>query len=449
MEQNSFNKDLLAFIQQSPTPFHAVKNIKSALEQAGFHELKEMDHWPKDLLGDFYIVRNDSSLIALCLKPEQSLIQDGIRLVGAHTDSPCIIIKPGSQLKKHNALQLNIEVYGGALLHTWFDRDLSIAGRVHYTEVKHHIKAQNQIKERLIDLKSPIATIPSLAIHLNREANNNSSVNPQKDIAPILLQHPTLLKHPTKAENLSLEDLILSELNSSTSTTTLLDHALYLYDTQPPKMTGLNQSLISSARIDNLAGCFVGLHSLLSASNSLPAKTATQVLVCHDHEEVGSQSYHGANSHFVKDVLQRLAKTPANYNQMMAHSMMISVDSAHAVHPNFADKHDGLHMPILNGGPVIKYHASQRYATNSLTSSLIKALAATNKIPLQYFTMRNDMGCGSTIGPMSAAHLGIRTLDIGIPQWAMHSIRETAGAEDAFQLNALLKAFYNTPSLPA
>ena len=299
-----------------------------------------------------------------------------------------------------------------------------------------------------IDLKHPIATIPSLAIHLNREANKKSSINAQTDITPILLQHPDLTSNATpNTKEETLDSLLKTALSDAgvTDVTEILDHELFFYDTQPPALTGLNQNMISSARLDNLAGCYIGLQSLIQSTHELKPC----MLVCHDHEEVGSQSHHGADSHFVRDILQRLTKNAETYSQVTANSLLVSVDSAHAIHPNFPSKHDAEHGPILNAGPVIKYNASQRYATNSQTSSLFLQLAKEENQPIQQFAMRNDMGCGSTIGPMSSAHLGMRSIDVGIPQWGMHSIREVAGAKDAFGLTNVLSRFYKLDDINA
>ncbi len=426
MNNNDFNTGLLDFIQQSPTPFHAVQNMVNTLENAGFQRLDEQSAWfvqEKQVEGRYFVTRNDSSIVAFDIK--QPLLEQGIRMVGAHTDSPCLKVKPNPEIIKQGYLQLGVETYGGVLLNPWFDRDLSLAGRVSYVD-----EAGNMAHE-LVNWEKAIAVIPSLAIHLDREANDKRSINKQQHLPPVLMR---VSDHQT-----SLNDLLLEQLNKESSkAASILGYELSFYDVQPPAIVGLNGDFIASARLDNLLSCYTGLMALIHDEN-----TQNMLLVCNDHEEVGSVSAAGAQGNFLESVLQRLTGNHEAFARLMAASVMISVDNAHAVHPNFADKHDANHGPIINDGPVIKINANQRYASNSETSAMFKQWCASADVPVQSFVVRADMGCGSTIGPITANNLGVRTVDVGVPTFAMHSIRELAGTKDAAYLYLVLKQYFN------
>jgi len=429
MKQDDFNHKLLSFLSQSPTPFHAVQQMSHLLDQAGFSQLKMADTWSLQNNGRYYATANDSALIAFTLG-SSPLETTGIRMVGAHTDSPCLKVKPLADKHSDTYLQVGVEVYGGALLNPWFDRDLSLAGRVQY-------RTQQKQCSALIDFKHPIASIPSLAIHLDREANKNRSINPQKHLSPLILQH-------NKNTKMTFSDLLLSQLKQQhpeLDPQEILTYDISLYDTQPATLTGFNQEFIASARLDNLVSCYTGLMSILESPQQ------PSLLVCNDHEEVGSVSTSGAQGPLLQSVLERLSHSTESYQRMIASSVLISADNAHATHPNYADKHDAQHLIHINQGPVIKYNASQRYASNDETAALFIHLCNEQHIPYQQFVMRSDMGCGSTIGPMTSAAIGVRTLDIGIPSLAMHSVREMMGNQDAFWLFSVLKAFYQrTPT---
>ncbi|ARN75368.1 M18 family aminopeptidase [Oceanicoccus sagamiensis] len=426
MDLQQFNTDLLTFLQSSPTPFHAVETMTKHLQAAGFSPLQEGDDWPVPQAGSaykYYIVRNDSSIVAVN-GGGQSPVSSGFRMVGAHTDSPCLKVKPQPELNNKGYFQLGVEVYGGALLNPWFDRDLSLAGRVSYQN------DQGQLCSALIDFERAIAVIPSLAIHLDREANSKRAVNAQKDIPPLLMR--------SDEPSTDFRELLLAQLtlqHPAVKATKILDYELSFYDVQPPAVIGLKDEFIASARLDNLLSCYIGLQALLTAGEQ------NCVLVCNDHEEVGSQSSAGAQGPMLKSVLRRLLASESDFVRAMDSSVMISVDNAHGVHPNFSDKHDGNHGPILNQGAVIKINANQRYASNSETSSLFRHWSEAAGQPVQAFVVRSDMGCGSTIGPITAGELGVKTVDIGVPTFAMHSIRELAGSQDAYSLFRVLEVF--------
>ncbi|MFT6916874.1 MAG: aspartyl aminopeptidase [Motiliproteus sp.] len=444
MQADRFNPSLLRFLQRSPTPFHATRELAEQLLAAGFEALDETLCWSLQAGGRYFVTRNDSSIIAFVLPMNADLAETGVRMVGAHTDSPCLKVKPTPERVKEGYFQLGVEVYGGALLNPWFDRDLSLAGRLSYLD------PSGQLAHALIDFKEPVAVVPSLAIHLDRSANEEHTINPQQHL-------PLVLSIASKESKPQLRQLLLEQLRrQGTTAEEVLDFEICCYDTQPPALIGLHKEFIASARLDNLLSCFIGLQSLLQAlapdkqgmentalnSQALNIQEQGMLLICSDHEEVGSLSNAGANGPFLEQVLERMVPGTEDRLRMLARSVMISADNAHGIHPNFSDKHDANHGPLLNGGPVIKVNANQRYATTSATSALFRQLARLEGVPVQTFTVRSDMGCGSTIGPLTAAKVGVETLDIGVPTFAMHSIRELAGSEDGFSLFKVLRRFY-------
>ncbi|WP_299177455.1 M18 family aminopeptidase [uncultured Neptuniibacter sp.] len=416
--------DLQQFLAASPTPFHAVAEMSKRLEKVGFTQLLETDQWNLEKGGRYFTLRNGSSIVAWVMPQNRELVESGIRMVGAHTDSPCLKVKPQPELHKHGYHQLGVEVYGGVLLNPWFDRDLSMAGRVSY------LSKDGDRLNALVDFKKPVAVIPSLAIHLDREANSSRKINAQTFLPVILGQGE---------EKSDFKQLLAEQMRAegNHSVEKVLDYEISLYDTQPPSLIGLSEEFLVSARLDNLLSCYMGLAALLEADTAEGA-----LLVCNDHEEVGSMSAAGAQGPMLSQVIERMVPEAEARIRMINRSMMISADNAHGIHPNFADKHDANHGPLLNAGPVIKLNANQRYATNSETSALFRDLAMTEEVEVQAFVVRSDMGCGSTIGPITASELGVKTLDIGVPQFAMHSIREMAGAQDIQSLTRVLVKYF-------
>ena len=437
MNSHDFNTRLINFLNDSPTPFHATASMVSQLKAAGFSELKETAPWHLEKNKSYFVVRNQSSIIAFTTGNE-NYTEQGFRMVGAHTDSPCLKVKPHADIHHHHCFQLGVETYGGVLLAPWFDRDLSMAGRISWSDGQ-------KVQHTLIDLKQAIATIPSLAIHLDRDQNTKRNINAQTDVPPLLAILPKGASEKAHTEDYTLNSILSDALKSAQPNANadhILDFELFLYDTQPAANIGLHHDFIASARLDNLLSCFTGLEAIIEAKDS-PYPT---LLVCNDHEEVGSMTAVGAQGPFLKQVLQRIVPDNTHYIQALQHSLMISADNAHALHPNFPEKHDKQHAPVINHGPVIKINANQRYATTSESSAIFRHLCAQENIPVQVFTARCDMGCGSTIGPITAAELGVRTLDVGLPTYGMHSIRELAGTKDATLLAQVLIRFYNTSS---
>ena len=419
-------QSLLEFIDRSPTPFHAVQEITNTLSNKGFIEIKETDAWRLKPNGRYFLTRNDSSLIAFVVgsKPE-------FKIIGAHTDSPNLRLKPQAVYAKNGYLQLGIEVYGGVLLSTWTDRDLSLAGRV-------VLAGKKNPSTKLVRFKQALLRIPQLAIHLNRNVNKKGLIlNEQNHLPPIFsMQNKS-------APDEVLKKMVARELKCKPADIMGLD--LSLYDTQPGTLAGAEREFIFSGRLDNLASCHSAMHALTESTMKDPA---TRVIAFYDHEEVGSESAQGAGSPFLKDVLERiiLSEKREGFLRAMANSFFISADMAHAIHPNYSEMHDNQHMPIINGGPVIKSNAGQRYATDAMSSVWFESLCKKAGIPVQKFVVRSDLGCGSTIGPITAANLGVRTVDIGNPMLSMHSIREMAGANDHELLIRAFKEFFRPVS---
>ena len=431
MKPDSFNPGLMAFLDESPSPFHAVTAMQRALQEHGFNDLDPGAPWSIGDRDKALVIRNGSSLIAFRMG-SAPLIESGVRMIGAHTDSPCLRIKPTPDVRRSGFHQLGVEIYGGVLLAPWFDRDLSIAGRVTCSDTT------GQRLSLLINFKKPIVTIPSLAIHLNRDIHKNRTINPQQELVPILCDLPD-------QSEAGFRELLLDQIHQKhpeANIQTVTDYELSCYDTQGTQQVGLRGDFLASARLDNLLSCYTGLRSLLDAQGE-----QTILLVCNDHEEVGSASAAGAQGPFLHTVLERLCGDGETMARVLARSLLISADNAHALHPNYETKHDPQHQPRLNGGPVIKFNANQRYATNSETASVFRELCARADVPVQSMAMRSDMACGSTIGPITSTVLGVDTVDVGAPQLGMHSIRETTGWHDPVLLYRALKEFFESQTL--
>ena len=409
---------LCTFIDASPTPFHAVASVKVRLAAAGYTELREDDPWHLEHEGRYFVTRNESALIAFRCPGR---FPEGPTLIGAHTDSPALKLKPKPELDGQGLVRLAVEPYGGVLQNPWFDRDLALAGRVHFRN------PEGTVQGALVQLPEKLAIIPSLAIHLDREANQKRSINAQTDL-------PALFAFEN--DEATLKALLKTALEAAGhAVEAILDHELLFYDTQGAATVGLDGAFLASARLDNLLSCFCATEALLNSGNT-PA-----LIVLNDHEEVGSASSSGAAGPFLDQVLRRITPGEEDSARLRARAWLISADNAHAVHPNFPDRHDRAHGPLLGGGPVIKINANQRYASNSATQARFRDLCDQAAVPVQSFVTRSDLGCGSTIGPITAAELGIATVDVGIPQLAMHSIRELCAVDDvAAMVTALTQA---------
>ena len=429
MQTKDFNSHLFSFIDSSPTPFHAVNTMSAKLTQHGFIALHEGENWELEKGGSYLTSRDDGALIAFTLGTDTDIDQ-GFKIVAAHTDSPCLKIKPQPDMPTGSLLKLGVEKYGGSLLNPWFDRDLSLAGRV-CCEC-----SDGSLRTLLIDFKRAIITIPSLAIHLDREANKNKTVQSQQQLPPIIGQS-------LNAKFPEFDSIIKDQISiqyPDLDIDSVLSFDMFCYDPQPSAFLGVKNEFISAGRLDNLLSCFIGTACMASAD-----KTQNTIMICTNHEENGSVSTSGASGAFIDAVFERIVPDPLERRVTFFNSFLISMDNAHATHPNFTDKSDPAHEIHLNKGPVIKNNANQRYATNAVSSARYKRICKQVNVTPQEFVMRSDMACGSTVGPMTAARLGIETIDIGAPTLAMHSIRELTGSNDPILLFKTLEHFFKTP----
>jgi aspartyl aminopeptidase len=437
MNTKSYNKNLFQFLHTSPTPFHAVANTAETLLKKGFTRLLETEPWHLEKASGYFVVRNDSAIIAFYTGDLQPW-NTGIKLCGAHTDSPCLKVKPMPELQNNTMTRLGVEVYGGALLNTWFDRGLNLAGRLVLRCCGEKNKAY--LTSGLINLDAPVAVIPSLPIHLDRKANSKKSINAQVDLPPLLL---TGGLSKTGAFNKALLDAGKNIPSPGHEILEIMGFDLYFSDAQPPFYTGLNKEVISAPRLDNLLSCHAALKSLVLARGSTPC-----LAILADHEEVGSETSAGAGGSFLTDTLTRIVPDPEQRLRTFARSFMISLDNAHALNPAHAERYDTGHACLLNQGPVLKLNAAMRYASDAVSASLFRQLCHEASVPMQVFVMKSDMPCGSTIGPSISSATGIKTVDVGAPTMAMHAIRELTGNTDPHALFKVLKQWFTMDTEP-
>jgi aspartyl aminopeptidase len=427
-------RDLIDFIDRSPTPYHAVAEVKRRLMNAGYSALSEQDRWAVAAGDRRYVVRGDGSILAFQLG-SQAPAEAGFHVIGAHTDSPNLRIKPSADVTAHGYRQLAVEPYGGLLLHTWLDRDLSLAGRVTF-------ETDSGLRTCLVDFERPLLRVPNLAIHLFRELREQGlKLNAQQHAVPLL----GLADAPPLHEMLAAELARTGEAGVAAGAIHGFD--LMTYDVQGATLAGVDEAFVNAARLDNLASCHAAITALL-ADDSLPA--FTRVVVLYDHEEVGSRSAQGAAGSFLEASLARLSAASGDAKgedmaRAISRSFLVSADMAHAVHPNYADRHEPGHRPQIGAGPVIKINANQSYASDASTVAHFTALCRSLGVDPQSFVTRSDLGCGSTIGPITAARLGMRTVDVGNPMLSMHSCREMAGRADIEPMIRVLSAFLDRP----
>ncbi|KAF7712482.1 Aspartyl aminopeptidase [Penicillium ucsense] len=467
-------KDFLSFVNASPTPFHAVQSAKDLLTKAGFEEIKEKDSWANTCKpgGKYFLTRNTTTLVAFAIGKKWQP-GNSISMIGAHTDSPVLRVKPVSKKSGEGFLQVGVETYGGGIWHTWFDRDLGVAGRV-MTRA-----SDGSIVQKLVKVDRPILRIPTLAIHLDR--TTDFSFNKETQLFPIAglvaaelnrasadgsnaqeaekVDDFSPLKAVTERHHSHFVELVAAE--AGVKPEDILDFELILFDTQKSCLGGMREEFIFSPRLDNLNSSYCATVSLIesvSEKSSLDNESAIRLIALFDHEEIGSRTAQGADSNALPAIIRRLSVLPSSsasnadlstaYEQTLSTSFLVSADMAHSINPNYAGKYEQDHKPEMNKGPVIKINANARYATNSPGIVLLQEVArkaAAEKgepIPLQLFVVRNDSSCGSTIGPMLSAALGARTLDLGNPQLSMHSIRETGGTYDVAYSIRLFTGFF-------
>jgi aspartyl aminopeptidase len=423
-------QDLLNFIDVSPSPWHAVDSVAKLLKENGFKPLLENQPWQFKNNGRYYVVRDGASIIAFIIG-NRALADTGFRIVGAHTDSPGLRLKPKAAFSSQGIAQLGVEVYGGPILATFTDRDLSLAGRVMVREGKSHVA-------RHVQFNSSIVRLPNLAIHMNREVNEKGLVLNKQTGLPLIFGFAA----DTTEAQAQLTNALAKQLTVEAADIITWD--LSVYDMQKGSFWGLNEEFIANSQLDNLASCHAAISALLS--NKTP--DSTSICALFDHEEVGSESATGASGSFMSDVISRIcASTSTSVEdrlRALANSFFISADMAHAYHPNHASSYEPCHQALVNQGPVIKTNANQRYSTNADTAARFIQLCKSEDVPYQQYAHRTDLGCGSTIGPILAAKLGMASVDVGNPMWAMHSIRESAGVLDHSYMIAVLKALFKS-----
>ena len=425
-----FAKDLINFIHKSPTNYHLVSNVAQILSENGFKNLSLRERWNVKKGGKYFTIRNDSSIVAFIVG-EGDLQEDGFKLIGSHTDFPNFKIKPNPEIVTEGSyLKLNTEVYGGPILNTWLDRPLSIAGKV--------VLKSNDIfhpTSRIIDIKKPILIIPNIAIHMNRGVNEGIALGKQKDMLPLA----SIVNEEFEKKDFLL-NMVAKELNVSKED--ILDFELSLYEVEKGQIVGINEELISCARLDNMAMVHASMNALINSKVS----KSTNVMVCFDNEEVGSGTKQGADSPMLKTILERIAmsleKDTEDFYRALYNSFIISADMAHAVHPNSPEKHDPTNRPIVNGGPAVKISASQSYTTDSDSQAVYKLIAKRAGALVQTFVNHSDERGGSTIGPINSSQLDIRSIDIGNPILSMHSIRELGGVDDHYSVKKIFEEFF-------
>lgn len=429
--ENKLALELLDFINESKTAYHGAHAVKSMLDKEGFVEIKESDKWNLTKGGKYYVMKNQSAVIAFEVGLGE-LDQDGFRLIGAHTDSPTFKIKPSAEMKSENTyVKLNTEVYGGPIISTWFDRPLSIAGRV-------TVKGSSPLKPevKLVNVDRPLLIIPNIAIHMNRSVNDGYKFNAQKDTLPLL----GFINEKFEKEGYILT--ILSE-ELGVDKESILDFDLFLYEYEKGCIFGLENEFISAGRLDDLWMVFAAVKALINSESN----KSTKVMIAIDNEEIGSLTAQGARSSLVKTILERIAlalgKDKEEFFMALSNSVMISSDLAHAIHPNQPEKCDPTSKPVLGGGPVIKMAASGSYSTDSYASAIFQSVCKEANVPCQKFVNRSDLRGGTTIGPMSAADLAIPVIDMGAPLIGMHSVRELASVKDNYYTVEAFTKFYN------
>ncbi len=416
------SKKLIDFLDNNPSAFHAVAGLAQIYENAGFKRLNENEKYDISLGGSYFVTRNNSSIIAFKIPDKE---YKAFNIIAAHSDSPTFKIKPNAEIEVEKSfIKLNVEKYGGMLMSPWFDRPLGIAGRV---LVRDNLK----IKELLLHIDRNILMIPNLAIHMNREANDGYKYNAQSDLLPVFSESDS---------GLALFDIIARELNIDKND--ILDTDLFLTNRVKGSIWGADNEFIASAHLDDLQCAYCGAVSLIESEND----NAVIVNAVFDNEEVGSGTRQGAASTFLKDTLMRINKAlnfdDEKYMTAVADSFMVSADNAHGLHPNYEQKADPVNRPKLNQGIVIKYSANQKYTTDAVSAAVFKAICQKADVPIQTFTNRSDVIGGSTLGNISSTQVALKTVDIGLAQWAMHSPYESAGVKDTYYLQKALKEFF-------
>ncbi|PFH35482.1 aspartyl aminopeptidase [Besnoitia besnoiti] len=462
-----YGASFLSFVNETGSPYHSVQAVQRRLLASGFTQLDEREKWELRRGGKYFVTRNQACIAAFTIGENFRGSHSGFTIVAAHTDSPCLRLRPNSNLKKEGIQQAGIECYGGGLWHTWFDRGLGVAGKV-------VVKTENGLAEKLIRVDRPILVLPNLAIHLqSAEEIAAFKINKETHLQPILCTEVYRQLLEAQAGDCEVEKTAEDKREAATGASCplvdrknedraaspllalvakelgvqpddVLEWDLCLMDATPSRFCGIHDEFVESPRLDNLGSTWAAFSALMEAA---PDSKDISLAVGFDHEEVGSESYTGAASTALVVWMERIVQCLDVfdvYPQILSRSFLVSADMAHGVHPNYSERHQGQTKPLMQQGVVIKENSNQRYATNVATIALTRAVAQKGQVPLQLFTVKNDSRCGSTVGPILSTRLGVRTVDIGIPQWAMHSCRETCGILDLYALQLLLKEFYTS-----
>ncbi|KPI84694.1 putative Aspartyl aminopeptidase [Leptomonas seymouri] len=435
----SMAKEFVNFMNEAITPFHAVQTVATMLQKAGFSRLDEGKAWP-DMTpgGKYYLTRNGSSIVAFAVGGKFDPA-NGVKIVGAHTDSPTFLLKPHTKSSSTNYHRVAVQCYGGGLWHSWFDRDLTVAGRV--------VISRDRLEEKIIKIDKPIMRIPNLAIHLtSAKEREGFAPNKESHLIPVICTEIAKKIAAREGEETTSATQCTALMNAIADEAgckpeEILDFDLSVVDTQPATFGGIYDEFIFSARLDNLISCYCAIKAIIDAE-ALENDTMVRMVCLFDHEECGSSSPHGAAGSLVPDVIEHLTSNKTLRATLVANSFLLSVDGAHGCHPNYTDKHENAHRPELHEGPVIKYNANVRYATNGVTAAVVKHLAKKVNVPVQEFVVRNDSPCGSTIGPILSTLTGIKTADIGNPMISMHSVREMCGTLDIYYMTKLIESFF-------
>lgn len=428
MNAQQTTQNLLDFIDNSPSPWHVIKTIEAQLAAFQFQRLHETETWELENGGRYYVVRGDSSIV-IFVHGKKFVAESGFKIIGAHTDSPSLRVKPNPTTTTAGLERLNVETYGGAILATFSDRDLSLAGRVSYQTI------DGKLAHDLVHFPQPLLRLPNLAIHLNRDVNEDGLKFQKQNELSLILANVSEQLPPSP-----FLKLLQSQLPNADK---MLAWDLNVYDTQKGSFWGANNEFFANGQIDNLASCHAALNALLD--ESVLNNDSTLVCAFFDHEEVGSESCHGASGSFLTDTLQRInaatSQSSQDFARALARSFLISADMAHAYHPSFPQVYDAAHTVHINQGVVVKVNVNQRYTSDGVSEAMFMHWCDQANVPYQMYSHRNDLPCGSTIGSLVSAKLGVRGVDVGNPMWAMHSCRESAGVFDHGAMIAVMKQF--------
>ncbi len=428
-------QSLLEFLDNSPCNFFAVDTIKKHLDKNGFQELKQENRWNLSAGGKYYVTKNESAIFAFAIGSEP-LDKSGFNIISAHSDSPCFRVKPNPEILKEGVLELNTEVYGGPILYTWFDRPLSLSGRV----ILRNSENPRKPDTRLVRFDDPVLIIPHLAIHFNRAVNEGNCLSKQKDMLPIA----ALINDVAQKDNYLLKRL--QEKLGIDNISDIIDFDLMLYNCQKAQLVGFNKEFVCSGRIDDLGMAHAAMCGLLNSENP----QTTKIMAIFDNEETGSGTKQGAASPVLANIMQRIATSMGldseGFYQAIAKSFLVSADNAHATHPNYVEKQDPTNHPQMGRGPVIKINANCKYMTDAHSSAIFKELCNAANVPCQYFVNHSDIAGGSTLGNIFTSQVDIDGVDMGNPIWAMHSALETASLEDQASAIKVFTRFFDTLS---